>query len=180
MTDSNFYKGSRPPIVKPIDLCQRGLYETGRPPSGPAAGGGDAPNFNTPRLPTKLWENLAPVSSQPGWLMFMLTTFLETWNLPGYVLFFDLNPSDPNQLQLVTANAVARYTFGPVPAASGGTLIYESTAESIPLVQPHHSPWAYGLPFNFGIIAAASSTPRRLTAPDIDTGVMSLTARVQT
>lgn len=178
----HFYNGSRPPIVKPIDSCGRGFYETGRPPSG------SGPSFNTPGLPTTAFENISSISSQPCWLLFLHATFNQEWDQDGYILLFDLNASDQNQLQLVTAGAVARFTLGPVLASSGGTIIYESGAEMIPQINvgsginPNFVPWASGLPFNFGIVAAASSTPRVLTSPVGPGGdpVSSVVARIQT
>ena len=187
----NIFRGERPPIVKPIDQCGRGLYETGRPPS---ATGADGPGFNTPALPTVAFENEARIASQPAWLMFLHATFNANWAQAGYVLIFDLTASDPSQLALIQPGAISRYTLGPVPASSGGTIIYESSAEVVPLVQAipkvmHHGrqehmpgdiyPWSYGLPFNFGIYAVASSTPRVYTPPQGNFGVASFVARVQ-
>lgn len=163
----------RGPIVKPIDSCWRGTYETGK--------GG---NFNDSTLPTIAWEQVAQVSRQPGWLMYAHGAFLLTQET-RFVLFFDVNPGDPAQFAQIAPGALARYSFGPIPAGLAGTLVYESSAELIPL--PYQGapqggpdkPWAYGLPFNFGIVAVASSTPRVLTQPAIP-DCMSLTCRVQT
>lgn len=163
----------RGPLVKPIDSCWRGTYETGK--------GG---NFNTPNLPTAGFEAQANVAFQPCWLTFLHAALLLGGD-ERYVCLFDLNPGDPQQLALVVPGAVARYTFGPVPAGQGGTIIYEASAELIPVPfqgAPQggpEKPWAYGLPFNFGIVAVASSTPRVYTQTAIPAS-MGLTCRVQT
>lgn len=176
----NFYAGQRPPVVKPIDICGRGFYETGRPPS--ESGG---PSFNTPALPTIAWENIARISSQPSWLMFLHAAFDPAWLVPSqYVLLFDLNPGDATQLALMTVGAIARFTLGP-PNQPGGTIIYESGAEVVPIADDPEELWSFGLPFNFGIIAAASSTPRVYTPPQLPPppaaqGVVAITARIQT
>lgn len=180
MRNRNFYAGSRPPIVKPIDICGRGMYETGRPPSTTA---NNAPNFNTPQLPTRAWESISPISFQPSWLIFLHAVMNPLWDATSqYVLLFDLSINDPAQLALVVPGAIARYTLGP-PSAAGGTIIYESSAEVVPIADDTAELWSFGLPFNFGITAAFSSTPRVLTAPQIPEGadgVGSIVARIQT
>lgn len=162
----------RGPIVKPIDSCWRGTYETGR----------DG-NFNNPTLPTVAFEQVAQVSRQPCWLLYAHASFIIEQDT-RFVLLFDVNPGDPAQFAQIVPGALARYSYGPIPAGLAGTLIYESSAELVPL--PYQGapqggpekPWSYGLPFNFGIVAVASSTPRVFTqtlTPDC----MALTCRVQ-
>jgi hypothetical protein len=162
----------RGPLVKPIDSCWRNYYETGRT------------NFNVPGLPTVAFESQAFVSKQPCWLTMVFAAF-DLVAAPLYVLLFDINPADPAQLSLVVpGTAFARFSFGPVPAGTSGTLLYEASAELIPV--PYQGapqggpekPWAYGLPFNFGVTAVASSTPRVYTQP-VNPNCMALTCRVQ-
>ena len=163
----------RGPIVKPIDSCWRGFYETGK----------DG-NFNNPTLPAVAFEAQAFISKQPCWLTLLHAAFTVV-DQDLYVLLYDLNPADPAQLALLVANAPARWTLGPVPALTAGTIIYEASAELIPLPfqgSPQggpEKPWAYGVPFNFGIVAVPSSTPRVWSQPIVPECV-AITARVQT
>lgn len=163
----------RGPLVKPIDSCWRGYYETGR-----------GLNFNSPGLPTVAFEAQAEVAKQPCWLVMAHAVFPAIAQ-DRYLLLYDLNPGDPAQLALVVPGAAARFTFGPVTGNGGGTIVYEASGELVPVPfqgAPQNGPdkpWAYGMPFNFGIIAVPSATPRIWTQL-VNPVSLALTCRVQT
>lgn len=151
------------PLQQPATSYRRGYYETGRDP-----------NFNTEVLATTPWESVAIVSRKPCWLTLIHVVFPVTFP-PGqqedaYALLYDTTDTS-----LIVAGAIARFTFGPVIAGSGGTIIYEAEAEEVPCIPQCEGVKARGIPFNFGLIVAASTTPRILTTLD----EMAVTARIQ-
>ncbi len=188
------------PIVKPIDANNRGEYETGKS------------NFNDPSQPTLAFEAQSNILQQPGWLtsLFAVIPKLANATVPAWILLFDLTPKLVNGLWgistgIVPDGAIARYSFGPVRAddlaLQGGSIDYEGSAEEVPCrpatgqlpgcapgALPRLPPDVKGMPFNFGIIAVASSTGRVLTTGVFvpQTGFvpyglsMSITARMQT
>lgn len=186
-----FLKGCNvPPTVKPIDRCERGQYETGKP------------SFDTTDQPLFDWEDgyIANdtgvggnqlILPMPGSLMFLQATFSTAVVAPAYILLFDVDArflQDNNGLQ---GGMRARYTFGPcVPivssgdpaVSSGGTVTYEATAEEVYNAPdaPGRKARSIGLPFNFGIAAVASFAPRLFTRTELGVMEFALTARFQT
>lgn len=185
------------PMIKPIDANGRGEYETGKA------------SFNTHEQPAFAFETQANILQQPGWLtsLFGVIPQLADTLLPAWILLFDLTPALVNQLftiatGIVPDDSIARYSLGPIRpsdhAATGGSIVYEATAEEVPCRpatgqqfqascgpdgKPRLPPDVKGMPFNFGIIAVVSSTPRILTTKDgqgTPLGLlMAITARMQ-
>lgn len=187
-----------PPLIKPIDANGRGEYETGKQ------------SFNDPAQPSIAFETQANILQQPGWLTMLSAAFPslddEENTFPAWLLLFDLTTDLVNKLfsvatGLIPDGAIARYSMGPVRASdmgiSGGSVWYEATAEEVPCRtaigqfpsncppgdRPRLPPDVKGMPFNFGIIAVVSATPRILTtvtSQDVSIGLsMAVTARMQ-
>lgn len=181
------------PIVSPIDANGRGEYETGKS------------SFNSPTQPAFAFETQANILQQPGWLtsLFAVVPPLANTTAAAWILLYDLTPELVNQLfglstGIVPQGAIARYSLGVVTptdhAETGGAVVYESSAEEVPCRpatgqfpthqdRPRLPPDVKGIPFNFGIIAVVSATPRILTTEaglGISLGLtMAITARMQ-
>lgn len=167
------------PLINPANSDGRYFYETGRD------GAFQVPINNVPAADWVLFEDRSRIARQPCWLTF-LHAAIPDQDSPVYVLLYDVNPDTNNIDALVISGMPARYSLGPVQATGiGGTIIYESEAEEVPCrvdprKYPHGPPTVKGLPFNFGILAFASTTPRFYTsAGELVTLQMALTARMQ-
>ena len=144
---------SSPVPSKPTQSCERFGYETGQPGIAPLT----AP---------AAFEQVEQVLDRPGWIeIFEATIDLGAPPLVWLLVF------DAQNAQVATARAFARYTYGPI--VPGGTM-----------VRAYEEWWMgaggrtdfRGVPFDFGCVVFASTTPGLLTvAPP----VMRLTARGQ-
>lgn len=163
-----------PPLNMPINCASPTMLPTERGGTGQYETGKDS--FNTPKLPTVLWEptESAVIAKQPCWLTFLNVIVNPAITTVVYALLFDLNINDPQQLaDLMSGNVGARYTLGPVPASTGGTIVFAPVSEQI----GKDGSVIEGLPFNFGLVLLASTTPRFHTSPEND--AIAISARVK-
>lgn len=155
------------PLIDPVNNDGRYFYETGRD------GSFQIPVTLADPIPAA-FEGQSFICKQPCWLAFLHAQVpIQANNV--FVLLYDVFPDANTAQDIITRQIPARYSFGPILAApaSGGTLIYEAVAEEVPCrvdaARRHPSgyvPTVKGLPFNFGILAIASSTVRVPTVTD--------------
>lgn len=168
------------PLQNPANNDGRYFYETGR------GGSFQIPITQVPAADWVPFEATALIARQPCWLTFIHVAVPDiVLNSQVYLLLWDVDPNTPGIDALIAAGMPSRYTLGPVPDTGfGGTIIYESSAEEVPCrVDPRRyppgtrPPEVRGLPFNFGIFAAASESPRVWTNDKALT--VAITARMQ-